>query len=197
MNLYQAAGALSVLLTFVSFAPYVIGIHKGMTKPHFFSWVIWSISTTVVFFAQVVSDGGPGAWSTGMSGAITMYVTWLAWSRYRDIHITRADRVFLWSALLSLPLWYFTSDPLWAVVILTTIDVLGFGPTLRKLHTHPYEESIVFYFFFTVRSALSIVALESRTLTTVLFPAAMVVACLIVVIALWWRRRVFARQSEA
>ncbi len=192
MNLYQVAGLLAVVLTVVGFAPYLIGIRGGTMKPHVFSWVIWTISTSVVFFAQVTAEGGAGAWSTGVSATLTAYVTWLAWSLHRDISITRSDWVFLWAALVSLPLWYVTANPLWSVVILTLVDVLGFGPTLRKLYHHPYEESLFFYWVFVVRSALSIFALESLSLTTLLFPGAMVVSCLMVCIMLWWRRRVVA-----
>ncbi len=189
MNFYQAVGLVSVALTIASFAPYVLDIRKGSMKPHFFSWVIWSLTTAVVFFAQVAADGGPGAWPTGVSAVITLYVTWLAWALHGDITITRADWVFLWCALASLPVWYFTADPLWSVVILTVVDVLGFGPTLRKLYSHPHEESVLFYLLFAIRSVLAIVALESRTVTTVLFPAAMIACCIVVCAMLWWRRK--------
>ena len=190
-------GLLSVALTIASFAPYVIQIRSGTMKPHVFSWVIWSISTAVVFFAQLVADGGAGAWPTGVSAAMTVYVTWLAWSLRRDITITRSDWLFLWTALASLPLWYVTADPLWAVVILTTIDVLGFGPTLRKLYDFPYEESLLFYVVFVVRSGLSILALESLSLTTLLFPVAMMLSCMLVCLLLIWRRQVIPKDGGA
>lgn len=188
MDLYQTASAAAIALTVLSFAPYVLDIRKGVMKPHFFSWVIWSITTTVVFFAQLAADGGIGAWPTGVSAAMTFYVTWLCWVRRGDLSITRLDWIFLWSALASLPLWYFTADPLWSVVILTVVDVLGFGPTLRKLYSQPHEESFLFYLLFALRSALSVVALESRTLTTLLFPVAMVACCIVVCVLLLWRR---------
>jgi hypothetical protein len=193
MNFYQVMGLASVVLAIASFAPYIVQIRSGTMKPHVFSWIIWSISTAVVYFAQVVADGGPGAWPTGVSGLMTMYVTWLAWSRHRDIDITKSDWFFLGAALASLPVWYVTSDPLWAVVILTTIDVLGFGPTIRKLYQNPYEESVFFYMTFAIRSAVSILALESLNLTTLLFPVAMVLACGTVAGLLLWRRRALPR----
>ncbi|MGP1609757.1 MAG: hypothetical protein ACTS5G_03540, partial [Burkholderiales bacterium] len=168
----------------------IVGIRNAVMRPHVFSWFIWTISTAVVFFAQVVADGGAGAWSTGVSGAMTAYVTWLAWVMCRDIHITRLDWVFLCAALASLPLWYLTANPLWAVVILTTIDVLGFGPTVRKLYHYPYEESVWFYFLFAVRSGVSILALESLSLTTLLFPVAMVASCSLVCLLLLLRRQI-------
>jgi hypothetical protein len=193
MNFLQAMAFVSIALTFVAYAPYVTQIRGGTMRPHVFSWVIWSISTAVVFFAQVAADGGPGAWPTGVSALLTMYVTWLAWTHCRDILITRSDWVFLWAALGSVPLWYLTGDPLWAVVILTVIDVLGFGPTIRKLYAFPYEESLWFYLLFAARNAVALLALETLSLTTVLFPIAMVLSCLVVCGLLLWRRRLVTR----
>lgn len=197
MTFQQAMGLLSVALAIASFVPYIAGTRNGTVRPHVFSWFIWTISTTVIFSAQVVADGGAGAWSTGISGAMTAWVTWLAWTLHRDIHITRLDWYFLWAALASLPLWYVTADPLWAVVILTAIDVLGFGPTMRKLYHHPYEESMGFYFLFGLRSGISILALASLSLTTLLFPVAMVVSCFILCLLLIWRRQVIPRLHTA
>lgn len=189
MTLIQLVGLAAVVLTVVAYVPYIKAIRAGKVKPHFFSWLIWSLTTVIVFFAQVAADGGAGAWSTAVSAAITFYVAWLALVLRSDFTNTTADWCFLIAALLSLPAWFFTADPLWSVVILTTVDALGFGPTLRKAWRKPHEESMQFYVLFAVRSMLSVAALESRTLTTVLFPAAMVVACILVCILLWWRRR--------
>lgn len=193
MNFLQAMAFAAIALTFVAYAPYVVQIRGGTMRPHVFSWVIWSISTAVVFFAQVVAGGGPGAWPTGVSALLTTYVTWLAWTRCRDIVITRSDWFFLWSALASVPLWYMTGDPLWAVVILTVIDVLGFGPTIRKLYMLPHEESVWFYLLFAARNGVALFALETLSLTTVLFPVAMVLSCVVVCGLILWRRRRIAR----
>jgi len=190
MSLQEIASLAAIVLTFVAYAPYLATIRTGVTRPHYYSWLIWSLTTAVVFVAQLSAEGGVGAWPTGVSAAITIYVTWLAWRLHGDTQATRLDQAFLGMALLSLPLWLLTADPLWAVVILTTVDVLGFGPTLRKAWHLPWEESLLFYALFTVRSALSVLALESLNLTTLLFPVAMVLACLVVCALLWWRRRV-------
>ena len=92
----------------------------------------------------------------------------------------------------SLPFWYFTSDPLWAVVILTTIDVLGFGPTLRKSYISPHSESLLFFALFTARNLIVITALENYSLTTVLFPAVIAAACMLLMTMISYRRRVLA-----
>jgi hypothetical protein len=194
-NLYDAsilqawASLASILLTIGAYVPYVSAIRKGVVKPHFYSWLIWSLTTSIVFFAQLAADGGVGAWPTAVSALITIYVALMALWLKSDVSVTRTDRLFLAAALASLPIWFLTADPLWSVVILTTVDALGFGPTLRKLWHYPFEESLLFYALFALRSLLSVVALETLNLTTTLFPVVMVVACVLTCALLWWRRR--------
>ncbi len=98
----------------------------------------------------------------------------------------------LLTALSSLPLWYFTSDPLWAVVVLTTVDVLGFGPTIRKAYVSPHSESLPFFMLFAIRNMLVIGAVESYSATTVLFPAVIALVCILLVAMIIYRRRVLA-----
>ena len=168
----------AILLTFIAFYPYIQSILQGKTKPHVFSWIIWGATTFIVFLAQLADDGGLGAWPIGISGIITIYVACLAYMKRGDNTATKTDWLFFISAMASLPLWYFTSDPLWAVVVLTTVDLLGFGPTFRKAYFHPYEEQLTFFIIMTARNFISIFALENYSLTTVLFPAAIGIACL-------------------
>ena len=186
-------GAVGIALTLFAFYPYIRSIVRGTARPHVFSWVIWGITTFVVFLAQLQAGGGIGAWVTGVSGTITLGVALLAWLRRADVNITRTDWVYFVLALLSIPLWYATSDPLWAVLVLTTVDLLGFGPTLRKLHADPHSESLGFYALIMVRNGLSLAALQQYSLTTVLFPAAIGLGCgALVILALLRRRSVLA-----
>ncbi len=189
------SSALAVVLTLVAFAPYIRGIINDSIKPHVFSWVIWGSTTFVVFLAQLESSGGIGAWPIGVSGVITMFIALLAYTKRADITITGVDWLFFVSALSSLPLWYFTSDPLWAVVILTIVDVLGFGPTVRKAYSFPHSESLLFFALFALRNALVIVALEHYSLTTVLFPAVIALACLSLIGMIAIRRRSLGADS--
>jgi len=182
--------AIAVALTFAAFYPYIRSIQAGKTKPHVFSWVIWGSTTFIVFLAQLEGGGGVGAWPIGVSGLVTIYVAYLAYRHQSDITITKLDWGFFISALLSLPIWYLTSDPLWAVVILTTIDVLGFGPTFSKSYHHPHQEQRSFFTLFLARNLVVIIALEHYSLTTVLFPAVIAIMTLLVIIMISYRRTV-------
>jgi len=188
--LKETLSALATGLTLLAFLPYILRILSGTVRPHVFSWVIWGTTTFIVFLAQLDDGGGIDAWPIGVSGLLTMGIAILAYARQGDITITRLDRAFFLTALLSLPFWVLTHDPLWAVIILTGVDVLGFGPTLRKSWNFPHQENVLFFLLFLIRNLLVIMALEHHSLTTVLFPATIGFACLLLVLLIAWRRRV-------
>lgn len=186
----QLLSALAIALTFFAFLPYIRSILRGKTRPHVFSWIIWGSTTFVVFLAQLSDDGGSGAWPIGVSGLITLVVAYLAWLKHADNSITKTDWAFFIAALTSLPLWYFTADPLWAVIVLTVVDLLGFGPTVRKASCQPYEENLTFYLIIAVRNIIATIALEHYSLTTVMFPAVMAAACIFFISLVLYRRKV-------
>jgi len=188
--LKEFLSASAIAITFAAFYPYIRSIRRGEAKPHVFSWVIWGLTTVIVFLAQLAARGGIGAWPIGVSGFITCYIAVLAWRMRADTLITRLDWAFLITSLTALPLWFFTADPLWAVVILTAVDVLGFGPTLRRAYARPHDENAIFYSIFGLRNLLAILALEHYSLATVLFPAAVGIACVLLALLLVVRRRV-------
>lgn len=187
---------LAVAVTLIAFYPYVRGILAGRIKPHVFSWVIWALTTLVVFFAQLAAGGGIGAWPIGISGSITLGIAVLAWSKRADISITRTDWLFFIAALASLPLWFLTADPLWAVLVLTLVDLLGFGPTVRKIWYLPQTESPGFFSLFLLRNLLVVAALEDYSVATVLFPAAIAATCLLLIMLLFYRRRVLQSAAD-
>ncbi|MGH1427638.1 MAG: hypothetical protein ACRBEE_06825 [Arenicella sp.] len=186
--------AVAIFLTLIAFVPYIRSILLGSTKPHVFSWVIWGITTGIVFFAQLEAGGGVGAWPIGVSGVFTLIIAMLAVLKRADIQITRSDYWFMVAALASLPVWYLTANPLWAVVVLTIVDLLGFGPTLRKAYDFPYEENLLFFMLFMVRNLCAIFALESYSVTTVMFPLSIALTCGILVAVIYMRRKLLSKE---
>jgi hypothetical protein len=191
----QILATVAIVLTFAMFVPYIRSIHEQRTKPHAFSWIIWALGTFVVFLAQLAGDGGLGAWPIGVSGVITGYIALLAYRTHADRTITTTDWIFLAIALAALPCWLLTSSPLTAVVLLTAIDLAGFGPTFRAAYDRPHDERTSFYALAAVRNGLAIAALERYSLTTVLFPAAVGLACVVFVAMVAYRRSLLATEE--
>jgi hypothetical protein len=188
----ELLSAVAIALTLIAFFPYIKSLVKSEIQPHVFSWVIWGTTTFVVFLAQLEDNGGAGAWPIGVSGSISIFIAFLAYLKRADITITKADWWFFALAMSSLPFWYLMSDPLWAVVILTTVDVLGFGPTIRKAYYLPHSESMWFFALFAVRNLIVVAALEHYSVTTVLFPAVIAAACGLLIATVAYRRHALA-----
>ena len=103
---------------------------------------------------------------------------------------------FLILALASLPFWYLTSNPLWAVVLLTLVELLGFGPTIRKAYYLPHEENRLFFLLFMLRNIFTLLALEHYSLTTVLVPVSVNISCLFLIIMISYRRKLYSIKTD-
>ena len=151
-----------------------------------------AVTTTIAILGSCVSED----WyhhQNPRDRLVTILIAVLAHLKRGDTAITRWDWIFFVMALSSLPFWYYTEDPLWAVIILTVVDTLGFGPTIRRTYHHPHSESLMFYSLFTTRNLISIFALETYSVTTILFPAVVAATCLLFVVMAMIRRRSLAR----
>ncbi|NDE90152.1 MAG: hypothetical protein EB059_03305 [Alphaproteobacteria bacterium] len=167
-------GYISLVLTFVSSLPYILSVWKGDTKPHFFSWVMWTIPSAIVFAGQSVSNAGAGSWAVGFTVICNLIIVFYA-AKYKD-QITRSDWYFLFGGFAAIILWVITDNPLYAVILSTVIDVIGYGPTVRKSWAKPYEENVLTNFLCVPKHICSILAMQDTSFVNVVFPYTMVVA---------------------
>ncbi|MDD3371868.1 MAG: hypothetical protein PHE27_08615 [Alphaproteobacteria bacterium] len=181
-------GALSLVIAFVSYVPYVRSIFVARTKPHAFSWLVWGLSSAVAFFAQISDNAGAGAWVTGFSAAVCIGIGIIAVFR-GEKNITRGDWISFLSTILAIPLWIVTKDPLWSVLLVTGIDAVAYYPTFRKSYAKPDEELAFKYVLTAVKHGLSLLALQNFTLVTSFYALVSLVLEAGVALMLVWRRR--------
>ncbi len=162
-------GIISVVFVFMGYGVYLASIILRRTKPHMFSWIVWGIIGATAFAGQYVSGAGAGAWATGAIAALGFSIVIL--SLYLgEKRVTRADWVFFCIALSAIPVWYFTNDPLGAMVLVIFINTSALVPTIRKSWTDPYGESIPAWSLHAIRSLIVLFALERYTFVTAAFP---------------------------
>jgi hypothetical protein len=181
-------GVLAIVFTILTILPYIRGIRRGETKPHMFTWLIWTLTMGILAAAQMSDEAGPGAWAMTI-GAVLNFVVFLSAIKQGEKNITLSDWVTFLIALLALPLWFFTHDPLWSVILLTSIDGLGYVPTFRKSWAKPQEEVILTYIFSGSWQILSLFAIVNYSWVTVLAPATFTMISAVLVIYLFLRRR--------
>lgn len=182
-------GGAAVALGLFGYFFYMRGILQGKVKPHAFSWFVWGLLTAIAFIAQVAEGGGACAWVTGVTALCSFGFALVGLSASSRVFITRSDWVFFIGALLTIPVWYFTGNPLWSVILITVIDAIAFAPTVRKAFIYPETENGRTYALSGLKFIIGLFALESFTWTTALYPASLVVANFAFVAMLLWRRR--------
>jgi hypothetical protein len=193
-----ALGVFSVVIGLVSFVPYFKDMYAAKTRPHPFSWFIWAFLDSSVFVVQVIRGGGAGAWATGITALFTFVIAVLS-LRHGDKQITKFDWACFIGGLFGVALWALTSDPLYAVIIATIVNLVAMGPTVRKSYYRPHEETLSLYVLSTVKWTASLLALESMTITTMLFPVSLVLINIPYIMMLVVRRNqlAFAREVRS
>lgn len=180
-------GYVSIALTFLSGAPYIISILRGHTKPHLFTYVLWTIMMAIAAAGQVAAHAGAGAWAS-IVGAIFCLLILLLSFKHGEKSITRSDWVSLLVGLMAIPLWYITADPLPAVLLVTLIDVAAYIPTFRKSYLKPHEEMVFSHVASNVKHVFSILAMQEMSLTTLVYPSVLFLMNSALIGMLLWRR---------
>lgn len=195
MNYKIVVGIAAVIISFIGYIPYFRDILNKKTKPHVFSWFVWGLSGGIGFFAQIVSGAGSGAWIMGLGFTVCVAITILAF-RQGEKTITLSDWVAFGGALLGLILWQLTDNPLLAIIFVILSDLLAFIPTFRKSYHKPHEETFVSWVFSSLKYLLALVAIQSYSLTTVLYPLYLSLSNGGFAIMLLVRRRILSRSKN-
>ena len=171
----ELLGLIAVFLAIIGYSSYFLSIFRNRIRPHLFSWIIWSITTALVFLGQFQKGGGAGSWTTATTGLITILIAVIALKNGTK-NITKLDAVFFTGALLAIVPWLLTKDPTASIVILTLIDVCGFIPTIRKTLRDSNSETLTLYTINIFRHGLAMVALANYNVATYLYPMTMLIA---------------------
>ena len=188
MNYKIVVSVIAVILSFIGYGIYIRDILKRKIKPHTFTFLIWGVASSVTWGLQVYGGAGVGAWITFVVSAICIFIFFLC-LKYGEKKITSLDIVFLILALFALFLWLVVKQPVWSVILLVAIDLLGFAPTVRKSWNKPHEEGLFTWELTAFRHALGIIALEKFNILTLLYPVTWVIGNSLFSIFIIIRRR--------
>ncbi|MFM2302694.1 MAG: hypothetical protein RLZZ135_97 [Cyanobacteriota bacterium] len=169
MNWHAIFGISSGLIALLSNIPYILSIRRGDTRPNQVTWGIW----TTIGFILLWSSSASGATNTLWllvalvisQSIITTYVF-----KYGRGKWQRLDKFCLAGAGVSLLLWLLSGSPLVALLMNTTMDMLGAVPTINKLYRDPNSEDPVFWSMSFTSAVLNLFAIERLSLSAVVFP---------------------------
>lgn len=188
MDFKAVVGVIASVISIISYIPYIKDIFVGKTKPHVFTWFLGGLISAIAYFEQVYAHAGAGAWVTGVSALLALFIFVLSIKKGHK-NIVLIDWISLWGALLAIILWLIVKELLLSIILITFIDNISFVPTYRKSIHHPFEETISTYLLSGIKYFLGIVALESFNFISLLYPVSLVLTCWFFVVFLIIRRR--------
>lgn len=182
-------GSIAVVLGFVAIIPYIRDILKKKTRPHSFTWLVWSLITAISYFAQLSDGAGPGSWVMGFSSALCFGIFLLS-LKYGEKNIVLIDWIALCGALIALVSWIIADTALYAAILITITDVLATFITLRKSYYKPYQETLSNYTISAFKHVLSVSALTNFSIITALYPLFLIAANTTLSLVIIMRRKI-------
>lgn len=182
----------SVLVAVVwGYLPYFRDIFLKKTKPHAYTWLIWTITEGTAVAGLWYGKGG---WVTFAMAivVILVFIIFLLSLRYGTRNITKGDTVILIAALLAIVVWWQLRNPLLAVAMATTIDFFGYLPSFRKTFEEPWTETPSSWAIFAFSSLLSLLALNQYNFLTLTYIVMTIIANTALFIMCLLRRKVIS-----
>ncbi|MEY2665062.1 MAG: hypothetical protein RLZZ480_167 [Candidatus Parcubacteria bacterium] len=191
MTTPHIVGIIGTLLVTASYVPYIYHILKRTTKPHIYTWILWSL--TQAFATTAILEGGGGWFSAANvgAGAVLAFTTLLLSIKYGSRNITRFDTFALLTGFFAAIVWWYFDHPVIAISMIALIEVIGFLPTYRKTWNEPWSESILAWTLFVAGNLCALYALDEYNLLTSLYIVTMTAASFILILLSSHRRRRF------
>ncbi len=154
--------------------PYIKDAFTKRVKPHPYTWLVWTIISTIVVFGQIAKGAGVGALPAAVALVFTVII-FLFSLQYGFKYVRKTDTYFLIVALLGLIPWFLFNNPTISVIIAVSIDLIAFVPTLQKTYLHPETETPILYGSNVLRHILTLFSLQAYNIATTLHSIAMIV----------------------
>lgn len=188
LNYKEIFAFIATSFIFVSSIPYIKDSLIGKTKPHAYSWMLWSLVSSVVFMIQLIDGGGIGSLVTLAGSCVTIIIFIITVAKNGFVNITKSDSILIYSAIIALAFWPFTKNSTISVSLLTAIGLIALLPTIRKSLENPYEETLSSWFLYGVRFVFAIFALQKYDYITIIYPISWAIGNLGVAFVLLARR---------
>jgi hypothetical protein len=170
----ETLAIIASILALVGNIPYLRDVIRKKIQPHPYTWLVWSLVSLTTFFGGLQKGAGIGALPTGVAELFTIII-FIFSLQYGFKQIKKIDTIFLISALLGFIPWILTKDPTISVIIVVTIDLVAFIPTLRKTWNHPKSETPILYAMNVSRHILTLFSLGAYNIATTLHSIVMIV----------------------
>ena len=186
---------LATILGTYAFFPYIRDILKNKTKPHLYTWLIWTIGQTVAVAGLWYGDGGIGAIELTV-GTFFVFIIFLLSFKYGTKNIKWTDKAFLLASLVAIAIWVGLDNAFLSIAFICLIDFLGFIPSFRKSWYEPWSETTSSWALFSIGNIFAIIALKEYNFLTVGYLITITINNLALLIVCLIRRRKISKPKS-
>jgi hypothetical protein len=169
---------LGALIAFFGPISYLIDTIKGKVKPHRVSFLMWSLTPLVTFFAQVKSGVGIQSLLT-LAVGLTPLSIFIAsfFNKKSEWKLTTFDFVCGALSFTGFILYLITRDAFLAVLFSIIADSLASLPTIIKSFYYPETESPHSYLATSISAVLTLLTLKYLTFVNSAFTIYIFIIC--------------------
>ena len=179
---------ISTVILIIGFFPYVRDIFLLKTKPHIYTWLIWTITQGTAALGALYGGGGWGALILAI-GALLAFSIFLFSIKHGTKNITKGDTIVFIVALGAILVWWQLHMPLLSIIMVSIIDFLGYVPSFRKSYVDPWSETLISWNASSLSNILAILALSEYNLITTMYLVTIIFANTILFLICFFRRR--------
>lgn len=185
-------GGIALIMGIYASVIYFIAVVRKKSRPHLFTWLVWSILAWIGFIAQLSDNAGAGSWALGITAIFCSVTTILSLKLGTKDH-TKSDWIWLTLSLSAIIPWLLTKDPFLSVLMICFIDGIAIIPTMRKSWNDPWGENLQSYAVHAIKFLLATFALANLTFITAAYPLAIVLVNSSLIALCLYRRRFIAK----
>lgn len=151
---------------------YIKSILKGKTRPSAVSWLIWSVSPFIAFFAATFSEGFKLASLVTLALGISPLLVFITASVTKNhlFKLTLPDLICGILAIISLICWLITKNPILTISFAILADLISTIPTLKKSYYYPDTEYAPTYLLAILAMSITLLANKETTSYSLIYP---------------------------
>ena len=151
---------------------YIKSILKGKTRPSAVSWLIWSVSPFIAFFAATFSEGFKLASLVTLALGISPLLVFITASVTKNhlFKLTLPDLICGILAIISLICWLITKNPILTISFAILADLISTIPTLKKSYYYPDTEYAPTYSLAILAISITLLANKETTSYSLIYP---------------------------
>jgi hypothetical protein len=189
MDWRTVTGLIAGIITLLAIFPYIRDILRGSTRPNLVTWSLWTLNGCILAFAQYAA-GASWTLAVVVGATISTAMVTLLAVPFGQRGYGLFDAVCLVMALAAMGGWWWTKDPLAAIVLGVLAEIFAVAPTIAKISRAPETETPSTFWLTAFATILSMIASTKFDLANLLFPIYFIIVnTLIAVMATRGRRR--------